>query len=374
MASVCFENERFMVRVRLSDGRRCKVRLGRCSRQNAKVVKNHIERMEESVRLAMPLAPATQAWLDRVSDQLYDRLRRAHLCGPRNQISDRMTLAQMIDAYIARRIDLKPESLAALRTARNKLIAFFGGDRTLASFTIADAQDFHRAMRMKLARATTAKLIVNARQFFADAVNRELTTKNPFKFTKPGSQRNPDRQRFISRKVIAEVLAAMPTPQWRLIVTLARFGGLRVPSELRRLRWSHIDWESRRILIHSPKTEHHVGHATRIIPLFPEIAEALSEMKPAEVGTGDVIFTDAKLTTSNLRGRLLYRLKRASITPWPKIFQNLRSTRQTELAEHFPSHVVCAWLGNSEKIAASHYLQVTAEHFERAATLRGDCA
>ena len=29
-------------------------------------------------------------------------------------------------------------------------------------------------------------------------------------------------------------------------------------------------------------------------------------------------------------------------------------------------HVVCAWIGNSQPIAAKHYLQVTCEHFERA--------
>lgn len=29
-------------------------------------------------------------------------------------------------------------------------------------------------------------------------------------------------------------------------------------------------------------------------------------------------------------------------------------------------HVVCQWIGNSQAIAAKHYLQVTDEHFERA--------
>jgi hypothetical protein len=29
-------------------------------------------------------------------------------------------------------------------------------------------------------------------------------------------------------------------------------------------------------------------------------------------------------------------------------------------------HVVCEWIGNSQTVAKKHYLQVTAEHFERA--------
>ena len=41
---------------------------------------------------------------------------------------------------------------------------------------------------------------------------------------------------------------------------------------------------------------------------------------------------------------------------------NLRKTRQTELNDEFPQHVVCEWLGNSERVAEKHYLHVTAEH------------
>ena len=48
--------------------------------------------------------------------------------------------------------------------------------------------------------------------------------------------------------------------------------------------------------------------------------------------------------------------------PW----QNLRSTRETELVETFPVHVAAAWLGNTEAVAQKHYLQVKGEHFKRA--------
>ena len=37
-----------------------------------------------------------------------------------------------------------------------------------------------------------------------------------------------------------------------------------------------------------------------------------------------------------------------------------------ELAETFPVHVVCEWIGNSAKVAADHYLQVTEDHFRKA--------
>lgn len=59
-------------------------------------------------------------------------------------------------------------------------------------------------------------------------------------------------------------------------------------------------------------------------------------------------------------------MKRAGLAPWPRLFQNLRSTRATELADEFPGHVVSSWLGHSEDIAKEHYRQVTDDHFARA--------
>ena len=57
---------------------------------------------------------------------------------------------------------------------------------------------------------------------------------------------------------------------------------------------------------------------------------------------------------------------RAGLQRWRMFFQNLRSTRETELADDFPMHVVCQWIGNSQPIAAKHYLQVTDDHFSKA--------
>ena len=61
-------------------------------------------------------------------------------------------------------------------------------------------------------------------------------------------------------------------------------------------------------------------------------------------------------------------VRTAGFAVWPRIFRNLRSSRQTELEERFPSKTVCSWMGNSEQVADQHYLQVRDEHFDRAAT------
>lgn len=52
--------------------------------------------------------------------------------------------------------------------------------------------------------------------------------------------------------------------------------------------------------------------------------------------------------------------------PWPKLFRNMRSSRQTERVADFPAHVVCAWIGHTAPVDNAHYLQITGEHFANA--------
>jgi len=100
--------------------------------------------------------------------------------------------------------------------------------------------------------------------------------------------------------------------------------------------------------------------------MFPELRPYLEERwEQAEPGETFFIprYRDAK---QNLRTTFTKIVKRAGLQPWPKLFQNLRASRQTELEEIFPSHVVCAWMGNSQQVALRHYLQVTDDHFAKA--------
>lgn len=108
------------------------------------------------------------------------------------------------------------------------------------------------------------------------------------------------------------------------------------------------------------------------MPLFPELRPLLEEaFDQASPGTEFVISrrSDGRV---NWRTQLERIIQRAGLTPWPKLFQNLRSTRETELAETFPLHVVTAWLGNSHLVATKHYLQVTDDHFDKATTSKTD--
>jgi integrase len=126
------------------------------------------------------------------------------------------------------------------------------------------------------------------------------------------------------------------------------------------LRWSDIDWVLGRIVIRSPKTEHHEIKEHRVIPLLPELRPYLEavrdEAKPGyDCPLSDPVITRYRDVNANLRTQLLRIVANAGLSPWPKLFQNLRASRATELAKEHPGHVAAAWLGHSTAVAQKHY-------------------
>jgi len=133
--------------------------------------------------------------------------------------------------------------------------------------------------------------------------------------------------------------------------------GLRCPSEVLTRRWNDIDFERGRMCVRSPQLEGEPGEF-REMPLFPEVRTALEELIIEPDGAEFVISNQRPGTDSNLRTTLEKIIIKAKVEPWQKPFQNLRASRETELAHLHPVHVVTNWLGNSPKVAMAHDLQV----------------
>jgi integrase len=281
------------------------------------------------------------------------------------------TLQNFINDYITARSDIKPRSVNRLEAAGKKLVECFGPDRRMKEFTIGDADSFRLwLVGQAFAENTVRRLCGRAKQFFRAAVRRKLIPENPFGDLVSAVRGNPSRFYFVTQEEATKVLDSCPDAEWRLLFALSRYGGLRCPSEHLSMRWGDVDWANNRVRVPSPKTEHIEGKESRMIPMFPELKPYLEEaFEQAAPGT-EFVINRYRSCNANLRTQLMRIIKRAGLKPWPKPFQNLRSTRETELMEKFPAHVVCGWIGNSEAIALKHYLQVTDDHFERA--VRGE--
>jgi len=346
--------------------------LGAMSEPQAAAVKERVEALVDALRADSPPDKSTAAWVHDLPDGLHSKLVKAGLVMPRTDSDEAPAvplLGAFCDSYIARRTDVKGATAIFYRHTRRCLVEYFGATRPMDRITPGDAEDWRRWLTddQHLADNTIRRRCALAKQFFRAAVRKRLIVESPFgDMAGCGIRANRARDYFITREEAAKVLEACPDAQWRLLFALSRFGGLRCPSEHLGLRWQHVDWERGRMTIHSPKTEHHEGKGSRVIPIFPELRPYLEEVwEQAEPGTVWAI-SRCRDTNANLRTRLTKIIRLAGLAPWPKLFQNLRATRETELAETFPIHVVCAWIGNSQAVARKHYLQVTEEHFQRA--------
>ncbi|MEM6855661.1 MAG: tyrosine-type recombinase/integrase, partial [Planctomycetota bacterium] len=357
-------------RIQFTDphGKRRTLRLGKTSKKHAEAVRVKVESLLAAQLAGQPNEAETARWLAALGDDLHARLARAGLIATRSAAR----LGAFIDGYIRRRVDVKPSTRVTYGRARRYLVGYFGESRDLRTITAGDADDWRlHLLGRGLADNTVRKSCSIAKQFAQAAVRKKLIEINPFADLAGSVKANRSRDYFISREEAAAVLDACPDAEWRVMFALARFGGLRTPSETLGLRWSDVEWADEsgagRFRVVSPKTAHHEGKDFRMVPLFPELVPHLREAFERAEDGAEFVVSRYREHTQNLRTRLHRIIRSAGLDPWPKLWQNLRATRETELAEHYPAHVVCAWIGNSVQVAAKHYLQVTDEHFHQAA-------
>ncbi len=377
MASISRQpNGRRTVQFIAPDGKRRSIRLGKATQRMAETIKLRVELLVAAKLAGHAIDDETARWLAELDDRMTDKLAAVDLV-PRREPDPLTTLGGFLKEYVDRRVDVKPATKEVWSQVTRNLLEHFGEQRDLRTIDEIAAEDFKLyLLKQGLASTTVAKRLQFARQFFKAAVKRKLVTSNPFAEVGAKATMKDDRERFITREETDRLLEACPNIDWRVIVALCRFGGLRCPSEVLTLEWVDVDWERGRFRAHSPKTEHHPGKASRMVPLFPELRAILTEaFEAAEDGAVYVISNDSYRQKSNtpggwrncnLRTQFNRIVKRAGLEPWPRLFHALRASRETELAAEYPVHVVTAWLGNTPKIAMKHYLMTTESDFSKA--------
>ncbi len=353
------------------DGRRKAVRLGKIDRKSAESVCRHLEALLSAKLSGQPLTRDTASWLATIGDTLKAKLASVGLIDALN----RAALGEFLRSYILNRPDVKPATLEVWQQPCRNLVAFFGDEKALRAITAGDADQFKAwLLTQPLAAATIAKRLSFARTFFHVARKHKLIDDNPFAEVKIPAANVSLRQRFIDRESIRKLLD-MADPTWRTIVALSRFGGLRCPSEVLSLEWRHVDWARGRVTVPSPKTDRYDGKGSRTVPLFadlkPYLEEAFELCPPGQthvVGGNHLAKANSPTgwKSCNLRTPFSRLVKRAGLEPWPRLFHNLRSSRETELLETFPVHVVARWMGHNAKVSLKHYAQTTEDHFDRA--------
>nr|MBC8290877.1 site-specific integrase [Planctomycetota bacterium] len=380
---------RFRVEFYDADGKRKCVSLGTVSDRYAERFRDKVTALAQVSRYGSTLAENVARWLAGLNDREHRKLVKAGLVSPREtpaepdpETTKPETLVEFVALFITKKASIKKSTQTFYGHTAANLREFFGLDKRLTEVTQGDADDFREFLVGKYSEATVNRRCGVTKTILKSAVRHRLISINPFDDLRTTVRGNKKKRHMIDRATTERILDACPNAEWRVLVALARFAGMRIPSEAFYLRWNDIDWDRERIRFRSPKTEHKPGHEEREIPLFPELVEPLRDaQEQAEPGSEFVI---TKLRPATLRDdagnfrntslstRFKTIIRRAGLVPWPKPFVNLRASRDTELRESFPGHVVEAWIGHGDRIAKEHYLMVTDDHFRRASENRSE--
>lgn len=140
------------------------------------------------------------------------------------------------------------------------------------------------------------------------------------------------------------------------------------PSTNRRLRTCLASLTRRQLLKQFTFLDHLPAEVQLIAELRPYLKKAFELVKSDQTHVvGRDYLTKAGgfsgWRNCNLRTTFEKLVRRAGLRPWPRLFHNLRSSRETELLEKFPVHVVALWMAHDAKVSLKHYAQTTEEYF-----------
>ena len=372
MASLNKEpNGNYTVQLVGTDGKRRSLRLGKVPKKAADSIKLRIESLHACAVAGLPWDADLAAWVGGLSDDLAAKLAGLGLMPTRQSQS----LGAFLDEYISgRALSDKPGTVDSLRWVVKDLVEFFDPAIGLRAVTPVMAEAFKRHyLERGLAAATVSRRLKSAGMFFAVARKRKLVNESPFAEVRHKSHNPEGRLRYVSVADIEKVIAAAK-PKWQIIIALARHGGLRCPSEVVALKWEHVNFATSRMTVPSCKTAH-LGKAWRTVPIFPELrphlrrAFELAAEGAVYVVPGNLMEIAAKPGGWHnicLSSRFAQIIRRAGLEVWPRIFQNLRASKETDLMQSHPIHVVTGWMGNTPQIALAHYLQTLEGDFDKA--------
>ncbi|QDV22880.1 tyrosine-type recombinase/integrase [Aureliella helgolandensis] len=361
MASLTHEsNGRTGWRLRVYDptdsDRRHSVWLGEMPAREAEKIRRHVEAVVESQKLATPMPGETLRWLSKIDDRLRRKL--APLLGAAR------TLRQAVAAYlleVARQH--KRSTVEAYADTLRQLCDSFGHVqmRALSAEVLDDwlgGLNTTPNTRAKHAKQLKTFLRWARRQRWVDDLE-----------IRSSSAIGVGKKSFIEVGAFDSLLSHFHDPEMRAALALARWTGMRVPSELLTLQRSHIDWESLRITIVDSKRSKRAARAPPVLretPMFPELVPLLEAVWPLGEHPTDPLLPGIVA----MGGRTFAKRCRAARDSlglcWPRLFTSLRATRRTELIARFDASTVSEWIGHSPEVSRRNYTVVADETWREA--------
>lgn len=342
------------------------VRLGKVPKPMAVQFKRLLDELIATRQVGVEPSAEIRGWLERMPDGPRRTLTTAGLAEKRQP----RTLGELCRRYLEALEDrqragrAKPSTLDNAQVVVAKALEYFGTDRPIGEVDKEEAESYRNWVKVHgrvdgtepLAETTAGRVVRRTKEIFEIAVERNWIEQNPFKKLRGFRNTNPARDCYVPRDVIDHVIASTADLEVRLILAIARYCGIRGPSEVQRLELGDFDIETGTVTFRSPKTEHHDGHEVRLSPLWPQVVPHVREIyDAAAVGQTLACPNMACVSDSAVTARVKRAVVKAGVTLWPKFMPNIRASCEHDLFREHPIDDVCTWLGHSPEVALRHY-------------------
>ena len=371
----------YLIRLTASEsptGKRAKITCSGLTKKQSQQVQLHVDNILSARASGLTLERATAEWVGQLQGPIRERLETLGLIEASKRTGS-LTLVGYMTEHIRKRSDIAASTKRIFCRSLHFAQQFFGDAKRLSEVTNGNVKDFGRWLREPgrknetegLAENTARKMTDKLKTVFNAAVDDEILARNPFSGVPTTIQSNEEKQVFVDADTVRTVIANAPDPELAGIIALARFGGLRTPSEFRHLKHGDfsLDGEIPTFTIFCQKTAH-TGKKTRTAPVFAELrpyVAALVDSNPANCD--EFVFSERyrECTDANIYNAMCRVLRSAEVQRWPDLWRNLRASRESELLQQgYNIKDVCQWLGNTPKVVMDHYLRSDPDALRRA--------
>ena len=286
-------------------------------------------------------------WLTNAPVELKAKLAKVGLI-----VVDEAKTCQMLwDTFLKfKAMEVKPNTLKSYQDSMTRFYEMFQPSESITSITPEQLLEWKASMQDDYAESSIITYMSKLKSVFRWAVDQDWLTKSPARNLPRSGSRNREHDRFITMEEYRNLLDACPTQEWRVIVALARIGGLRCPSELKQLRWKDISHD--RFTVHSPKTERHEGQDIRIVRLFDELREELDKHDR----TTEYVVQGLQGTSWSLYATFQEISERAGLGVIKCPFRNMRRSRANEVLRKWGEAMERMWIGHTQNVMKEHLL------------------
>lgn len=344
--------------------------LGKISKPQANYFAVKVERLIDFSRNGGASMPSElQSWIETLHRDHKHRLSELGLFG---YYTENLTVAQLLKLYLddyKLRTDVTKSTITKVastirnrfkRIAERRLIDIeprkkslrMNAKAILSPESTKILTDFNSWQRNYLAVATWSRDNKLLRSIGRFAVDRGYCDFNPFDSLPSESMVNSERNAAIPIPLVLDAMDSVLEQDTRLVMALARFSAFRTPSEVRTLKWEHVDFERGQIKIFDSKKKQF-----RTMPIFDRVKDELERQLRLTKGER---YVASELLRSNSDSDNYNRIKAAirrsgQKKPWDRLRQNLRSSCENDLLEIFPERLVAVWVGHTVRVSREHY-------------------